>query len=464
MKKVVLGIFTVLLSGCAGLSVQNMFGHYSESNAAAYHYVKSGDYSQAQAALSDAGGAFLYGAESGRVAFLQQDYAASMAALKAADAYWTEEQRQAQIRISEGIEQATSLFLNDNVISYEPSPYEVGFLHLYLGLNYLQAKDLDGALVEMRRANRVQESVIDFRKQQAEIAQREAKQQQMSDNVSEVLKRYPDKSNALGARQNAYLFFLSALLYEADGDLNSAFVDIQRALNVVPDNKAVVDTAMRIAKRAGRRTELKALQRQYGQYKVPSRDTGTLIIIDEQQVVSAKQMWRLPLVLWDNNYQQAIYNLSLPYYSKQRFTPYRPIKVDNSDLDADLVTDTNLMASQALSDDMFAIVTRQALRIVAKDQLRQSAVNSSEDEYKELSNAVFNIFNMLTDQADTRSWQTLPASVYLSTAQYELNEVTLSSRGNQWTVPIQPGRITLFWVSRQGNQATGWHVLLGANR
>lgn len=51
-----------------------------------------------------------------------------------------------------------SLAVNDNLNEYEPADYELGFLHLYLGLNYVRNNDLDGALVEMRRANQVQEA------------------------------------------------------------------------------------------------------------------------------------------------------------------------------------------------------------------------------------------------------------------------------------------------------------------
>lgn len=41
------------------------------------------------------------------------------------------------------------LVVNDNLNEYEFVDYELGFLYLYLGLNYVCNNDLDGVLVEM---------------------------------------------------------------------------------------------------------------------------------------------------------------------------------------------------------------------------------------------------------------------------------------------------------------------------
>lgn len=56
--------------------------------------------------------------------------------------------------------------------------------------------------------------------------------QGLSPNLGSVLAQYPDAGKTLQAVQNGYLLYLSALLYEADNDLNSAYVDYRRALAV----------------------------------------------------------------------------------------------------------------------------------------------------------------------------------------------------------------------------------------
>lgn len=67
------------------------------------------------------------------------------------------------------------------------------------------------------------------------------------------------------------------------------------------------------------------------------------------------------------------------------------------------VTDVDLMAKQALREQMPALVLRQVLRVVAKDQLRKETTQE-----EDVANLVFNIWNTLTEQPDTRSWLTLP--------------------------------------------------------
>ncbi|MBO0206261.1 hypothetical protein J0678_24840, partial [Vibrio alginolyticus] len=69
-------------------------------------------------------------------------------------------------------------------------------------------------------------------------------------------------------------------------------------------------------------------------------------------------------------------------------------------------TDVDLMAQRDLRERMPTIVIRQALRVVAKDQLRKEATKGDD-----VGSLIFNIFNTLTEQPDTRSWLTLPGAV-----------------------------------------------------
>ncbi|MCZ8499220.1 hypothetical protein O9929_19390 [Vibrio lentus] len=51
-----------------------------------------------------------------------------------------------------------------------PPDYELGFLHLYLGLKLSPKNDLEGAVIEMRRANQVQEQAKKQREAELESA------------------------------------------------------------------------------------------------------------------------------------------------------------------------------------------------------------------------------------------------------------------------------------------------------
>ncbi len=114
--------------------------------------------------------------------------------------------------------------MNDNITEYVPPDYELGFLHLYLGLNYLKKNDLEGAVIETRCANQVQEQARKQREAELKVQPTMRRSRSLSAaNVGSILANYPDAGKKLQSVQNAYLMFLSGLLYEASNDLNSAY-------------------------------------------------------------------------------------------------------------------------------------------------------------------------------------------------------------------------------------------------
>jgi hypothetical protein len=242
--------WALMATGCANLSAGNLFSHYSDQNQEMYQAVVAGEYVKAkQLQSSDVGGEILGNFEKGRLSFLAQDYPTSLSALEKSDSAVRVQQERATISLSETTTSVGALAVNDNLKDYQPADYELGFLHLYLGLNYLQKNDFEGALVEVRRANQVQEAARKAREKSLQAAEEDLKNQGMSANLGSVLANYPDAGGKLSAVQNGYLFYLSGLLYEASRDLNSAYVDYRRALAVMPDNKQVIESTLYAAKK-----------------------------------------------------------------------------------------------------------------------------------------------------------------------------------------------------------------------
>ncbi|ODS11718.1 hypothetical protein VSF3289_01985 [Vibrio scophthalmi] len=448
---------SVLLSACANFSAGNLFSHYSAQNESVYQSVKRGDYLQAKEELPEGiAGEILDNFEKGRVYLLNKDYQQSQDALELSDRAVRVEQDKAVISLSDTASSVGSLAVNDNLKIYQPADYELGFLHLYLGLNYVKANQLDDALVEMRRANQVQEQARKERERALESAEKEMKSQGLTPNLGSVLANYPDAGKTLQAVQNAYLMYVSALLYEADNDLNSAYVDYRRALAVMPDNRSVIDGTMRVAKRLGMRDDLRQLERRYGKAQNLAQGQARVIVLQEQDVVEALQGWKLSLPLYDSRGNGALYSLALPYYPSNNALRFATPRLNQQGLSQDLLTDVNLMAQRDLSERMPNIVIRQALRVVAKDQLRKEAAQGDD-----VGNLIFNVWNTLTEQPDTRSWQTLPASVYSSSTVVNAGDQQLDINGQLYNFNVPQGQTALVWLSRQGNNATLWHKQLG---
>jgi len=458
LKRAAVLMLSLSITACANLSTQSLFSHYSASNAQAHEALQQGNYAQAVEALPESpAGDILDGMERGRVNFVAEQYPDSFAALQRADMAVKEQQRQASIQISEGLNQAGALLTNDNMITYQPADYELGFMHLYLALNYIKQKDLEGALVEARRANQVQEAARKLREAELGQAAQEAQRNGLSQNLGAVLARYPDAGEKLANVQNGYLFYLSGILYEADGDLNSAYIDYKRALAVAPDNMYIANTVLRLATRMQMTEDLKPLQARYGRYTPEKAGAGRVVILDEQGVVQARDGWRLPLWLPDSRGDGVIYNLALPYYRDMPRQNLSSLMLDDQVVKAGELANVNNMAKSSLNEELPVIAVRQALRVVAKNEVRKSAAKNGND----IGNVLANIFNTLTEQPDTRSWQSLPSSISMYHTDLKAGIHKLSWNGQSLDVKVAAGRTTMVWVSRQGNQLSWWSVLLG---
>ncbi len=451
--------WALMASGCANLSAGNLFSHYSNQNQEMYQATLAGEYAKAkQLHSANAGGEILGNFEQGRLSFLAEDYQSSLNALKVSERAVRTQQDRATISISETAMGTGSLAINDNVRDYQPADYELGFLHLYLSLNYLQKNDLEGALVEVRRANQVQEAARKSRESELLAAEKDLKNQGISANLGSVLAQYPDAGKKLSAVQNGYLFYLSGLLYEASHELNSAYVDYRRALAVMPDNPQVIDSTMHAAQKLGMREDLRLLEKRYGQVPAGlSNKQGRVIVLDEQGVVEALRGWRIDLPIYDSRNRWAIYSLALPYYANRGSQHFADVSLNGTRLNSSTLVDVNAMAQNDLSERLMSMIIRQAIRVWAKDRIRKEVAKNGDD----VGNLMFNVWNTLTEQPDTRSWQTLPAQVKTASQIVEpgRQSLKLGDQVYQFDVPAQ--QTTLVWVSRQGAHSTVWHKQLG---
>ncbi len=440
------------------MTAGNLFSHYSLQTQQPYFLLRAGQYIEAQEKLNnDIAGPILDNMERGRVSFLAEDYQQSLSFLKVSDNEIKVLNNRATISAIETASSVGGLATNDNFSIYEPSEYELGFLHLYLGLNYLQKNDLSSALVEMRRANKVQEQAKERREKELKAVEESALQQGITPNITSIMANYPDAGTKLQAIQNGYLLYLSALLYETGDDLNSAYIDYKRALAVIPENREVINGVLRVGHKLGMQQDLITYEARYGKYVKPDSQKARVIVLEEQQAVKALDSWNYSLAIYSSKDNlTSSYNLALPYYPNTENYPLPTLMLNDQSLSSSKLVDVNLMAHNSLKEKMPTIVIRQALRVVVKDQIRKEAAKGND-----VGNVLFSIWNVLTEQADTRSWQMLPAEVYSSSRQVKSGEHILDVNGQSYTFNVKAGQTVLVWVSRQGSGASVWHKQLG---
>ncbi|VEG96077.1 TPR domain-containing protein [Aeromonas encheleia] len=450
----------LLLGGCAS-HWQDLFVSYSDQMVPLRNQLLLGHAAEALPEVRDStlgdDSYVLDRLEQGRIAWLAGQDAGSKQAFAAADGRLGWEDNQAEYRLSRGLAQAGSLLTNDQTMAYRVPDYERTMLHHYLALNYLQRGDADGALVEVRRANQVQERALKARAAEVRQAERQGRGASTEQQMRQLMSRgAPELDRLIGqvknGFQNAYTFYFSGVLYEAAGDLNDAWVDYQRGYQIAPDNRSLQDALLRLARLRGSTDELKETEKRVGRKAPPIvKGQGQLVVLFEDGLIPARRELFLPLPIATSGGDFRTFTVAVPYYDN-RASDGGPllVSVGGRQEQTSPLVQLGALAAKDLQERLPGMLTRQALRLLTKEQLRRSAAKEGGD----VGNIMVGIFNTLSERADTRSWLTLPAQASSWQGMLPAGEVRLQlgagSARRELPLTVHGGRTTLVWVQRLG--------------
>jgi len=110
------------------------------------------------------------------------------------------------------------------------------------------------------------------------------------------------------------------------------------------------------------------------------------------------------------------------------------------------ICNVGALAARALEERMPGILTRQVARAVAKGAVAAAADNSGDG----FSSLAVLLYNIISEQADLRSWLTLPAHIQILNAWVEPGTPTVSLGGGLWSeeVTLNAGKTTFVYVSK----------------
>lgn len=348
-----------------------------------------------------------------------------------------------------------SLVTSDKLRPYSGTQYERLLIHYYRALNYVYQGQLDGALVECRRAT----------------------------NLINYFKGEDEKYDFFGT---GFLAYLSGMLFEASGEWNDALISYKQAaeyyqnaaektgVEMPPD---IGNALVRLTRRLGFTDEFERYREQYGDPPTPPENTGELILFYESGYVPSKSQETLmfPILKIDDVEDEKFVptlmgregmvfeDVELEYLLRVAIPSigsHRPhlagIKVTagkNHQKKGVLVEDVENIAIETFNAQRPIILLRTLVRAVGKYLLFRQA-----NKKNQALGLLTNLAGVLTEQADTRSWQTLPNQIFmvrmpLPEGTHTLNLSFLDANGrvrrNQ-SVPdikIYPNRIT-FWNHR----------------
>ncbi|MCJ8319714.1 MAG: hypothetical protein MJK12_08770 [Colwellia sp.] len=452
-------VLATALSSCSSMSFGDIFSSYNTQMQPVHSAQFNGDFKLAESLIKPRGtsdGTYALSLlETGRLQYLDANWKTSEQTLALAYQQVQTSEQQAKIQLSRGVENVGALVSNDSALRYDIPFYEQSMLHTYQALNYLYQRQFEGALVEVRRANLVQEKALLANQGSLFKAQQDMNNNGISDKSFN--ESYPSMAATIGevknGFQNAYTFYLSALLYEAAGELNDAYIDYKKALEIFTHNHFLQQDVLRLAKKLAMTDDLARFEQQFGQYKSNEiKNSGQLVIMLEQGIINPKEEIAINLPIFTSHNDMRFYSVALPTY-RQRKSPRTPLMltVNEQSYQSQEIIRLQSLAAKHLEDQLPSIVVRQVLRLIAKEEMRQQISRKGGD----LGNILASLYNIASEKADTRSWSTLPDNVQiirlnLAAGKHQL-QIKHQGQSKIIDVEINANRISLINVNSIGN-------------
>jgi len=412
---------------------------YYQKNIKFNTYFAQGQLKEAEEVLSkDKKGAkgknkLIYFLNRGVVASMQGNYSGS-------NEHFEEAYRIADNHHRNLLNEGVSFLTNPKMVEYYGEEFELLMMHYYMALNYLKLGQPEEALVECKRMN---------------IRLNQLSDKYKSDN------KY---------KRDAFIHLLMGIVYDANKDYNNAFIayrnaleiyqtDYQKMFNLSPPEQLKQDL-LRTAYLSGFYEDLQRFEKDLGmKYQASSgKDEGDLVFLWHDGLGPVKQEWSInfsivrgeggiitfvnpelglnfPFIINNDDYQSS--GLSKLEFIRVAFPKYveRPLVYESAVLSGggkevplQLAEDINAIAFKSLKDRMLLELGKSLLRL----GLKKAAEYKIRQQNGDLG-AAFSIVNAISEQADTRNWQTLPHSIYY--ARLKLPEgkqtITFAPRGRQ---------------------------------
>ena len=301
--------------------------------------------------------------------------------------------------------EAASYIYNEGAQAYPGEDYEKVAIHTMLAHSFLSDKDLSSARVEAARINT---------------------------KLAEINGFYKDNKNKY--RDDAYARYLSGMIFEANGEIDSAIVDYRNALKVyeadyteifgVPPPTELVKSLYRLLNRRDRKDDARQLAVKYKSLKTDeASDLASIVVVHEVGVINEKREEGF-VIPWGSS----VIRFSFPIIKKEslarRTTGFR---VNEGSFEpGELAQNFNSIAYVNLEDRRLRTIAKSMARLILKNQMTQQA----EKELGPLGWLAGNIYGAVTETADTRQWTTLPAAIYVTRKNVKPGEYSLEITNN----------------------------------
>jgi uncharacterized protein len=333
--------------------------------------------------------------------------------------------------------EAISYLTNPSFSPYRGEDHEHLMILYFKAINYLKQDKKEQALVECRRLN--------------------IRLNQLNDKYTSEEK----------LQRNAFVHTLMGIIYQSSEDYNNAFIAYRNAVDVYENEyskffklstpEQLKKDLLNTAWWTGFNEEFETYKSKFGMMEyTPSRPDAELVFFWHNGLAPIKDEWGINFVINRKGDDMFLFTneglgMSFPFHVREdkdrkdlsslevfrvAFPRYqeRPLyyrqarlELDGTSYPLELSEDINQIAFLSLRQRMVTELSKGLLRAA----LKKAAEHSVRKENDQLG-AVIGLMNAITEKADTRSWQTLPHSVYYC-------RVPLKEGRNQVSFAIENG-------------------------
>lgn len=302
---------------------------------------------------------------------------------------------------------AGAMVTNDNLLPYEGEDFEKVLIHLFSALNYAGMAQWDEALVEAR--------LVDAR-------------------LNLLNDRYGQKNLY---KEDASARYLSGILYEARGEFNDAFISYRKAHEAFQDYKKFYQTPIparlgldliRLSKILHLRDEQETYQQAFPQAismlaaSTPP-NAGEMVVVGYTGRSPIKEDYFVDAPVPDGNGGVYAARVAFPKFVS------RPSQIEFVEVTfrqgetvlsqrLDLLEDITAIAKKNLEDHVARISSKAIARAAAKYLATRTAKNQAKkkggEQAEALAGFLGNLYSVISEESDKRSWQTLPGKIHLS--------------------------------------------------
>ena len=357
---------------------------------------------------------------------------------------------------------ASSLLLNPNFTYYTGEDHELLLLHYYKAMNYLKMDQNEQALVECRRLN--------------------IKLQELSGKYKTGI---PGKEGKY--TRDAFIHNLIGIIYEAAQDYNNAFIAYRNAADIYREDylplfgidapEQLKLDLLRSAHIMGFENEKQRYEQLFGiKYQHQPKEGGDMVFFWNNGLGPVKDQWSINFALVRGkggivNFTNDEFGFNFPFQLEDKqeyerknlddvefirvaFPKYqeRPLVFDRAHLRTASGKSVQLQKAEDVNSIAFRVLQQRMLKEFGVSLLRVAVKKATEYSVREQNNdlgAVISLVNAVTEQADTRNWQTIPHSIYYTrmplpegqhTVSLELSGRSSAKQKHDFSVDIKKGQ------------------------